>query len=111
LDLLGHGRQGINVARWIEKKLKDRNHVVFFIDPLELDLPLLDSMYKEITNPSERIIDLRNKINEAEGYIPVTPEYNHSTSSALKNTLDYFLKNITSKLQPLFLILLEYLEV
>ena len=28
-----HGRQGINVARWIEKKLKDRNHVVFFIDP------------------------------------------------------------------------------
>jgi hypothetical protein len=24
-------------------------------------------MYKEITNPSERIIDLRNKINEAEG--------------------------------------------
>ena len=87
-----HGRQGINVARWIEKKLKDRNHVVFFIDPLELDLPLLDRMYKEITNPSERIIDLRNKINEAEGYIPVTPEYNHSTSSALKNTLDYFLE-------------------
>jgi NAD(P)H-dependent FMN reductase len=92
LDLLGHGRQGINVARWIEKKLKDRNYVVFFINPLELDLPLLDSMYKEITNPSERIIDLRNKINEAEGYIPVTPEYNHSTSSALKNTLDYFLE-------------------
>ena len=92
MDLLGHGRQGINVARWIEKKLKDRNHVVFFINPLELDLPLLDSMYKEITNPSERIIDLRNKINEAEGYIPVTPEYNHSTSSALKNTLDYFLE-------------------
>ena len=64
---LRHGRQGINVARWIEKKLKDRNHVVFFMDPLELDLPLLDRMYKEITNPSERIIDLRNKINEAEG--------------------------------------------
>ena len=64
---LRHGRQGINVARWIEKKLKDRKHVVFFMDPLELDLPLLVRMYKEITNPSERIIDLRNKINEAEG--------------------------------------------
>jgi len=49
------------------KKLKDRKHIVLFIDPLELDLPLLDRMYKEITNPSERIIDLRNKINEAEG--------------------------------------------
>jgi NAD(P)H-dependent FMN reductase len=32
-----HGRQGINVARWIEKKLRDCNHIVFFIDPLELD--------------------------------------------------------------------------
>lgn len=36
-------RQGIKVARWMEKKLLSRNHTVFFIDPLELDLPLLDS--------------------------------------------------------------------
>ena len=37
-------RQGTKVARWMEDKLKDRNHVVFFIDPLELNLPLLDRM-------------------------------------------------------------------
>jgi len=47
-------RQGIKVARWIEKKLKERNHVVYFIDPLELDLPLLDRMYKEMINPSKK---------------------------------------------------------
>ena len=29
---------------------------------------------------------------EADGYVPITPEYNHSVSSALKNTLDYFLE-------------------
>ena len=85
-------RQGIKVARWIEKKLKDRNHIVFLVDPLELNLPLLDKMYKEMTNPTQRITDLRNKINDAEGYIAVTPEYNRSTSTALKNTLDYFLE-------------------
>ncbi len=87
-------RQGIKVARWIEKKLKYRNHTVFFIDPfeLELELPLLDKMYKEMEKPSDKIKDLRYKINESEGYIPVTPEYNRSTSSALKNTLDYFLE-------------------
>ena len=85
-------RQGIKVARWIEKKLQERNHTVFFIDPLELDLPLLDRMYKEMTNPSEKMIDLRDQINNAEGYIPVTPEYNRNTSSALKNTLDHFLE-------------------
>jgi len=31
-------RLGIKVARWMEKKLKGRNHTVFFIDPLELNL-------------------------------------------------------------------------
>jgi NAD(P)H-dependent FMN reductase len=49
-------------------------------------------MYKEMVNPSEKLIDLRNKIKDAEGYLSVTLEYNHSTSAAMKNTLDYFLE-------------------
>jgi NAD(P)H-dependent FMN reductase len=85
-------RRGIKVARWIERKIQERNHKVYFIDPMELDLPLLDRMYKEMDNPSEKLVELRNKIENAEGYIPVTPEYKRSTSSALKNTLDYFLE-------------------
>jgi NAD(P)H-dependent FMN reductase len=92
-------RQGIKVAKWIEKKLLSRNHIVLFIDPLELKLPLLDRMYKEMTDPSEELKDLRNKIKNAEGYLAVTPEYNRSTSAAMKNTLDY-LKNISSNLLP-----------
>src|SRR5919202_2695746 len=87
-----HNRQGIKVARWMQEKLKDRNHTVFFIDPIEINLPLLDKMYKEMTNPSEMLRELENKIKAAEGYMPVTPEYNHSTSAAMKNTLDYFLE-------------------
>ena len=87
-----HDRQGIKVARWMQEKLKDRNHTVFFIDPIEINLPLLDKMYKEMTNPSEMLRELENKIKAAEGYMPVTPEYNHSTSAAMKNTLDYFLE-------------------
>src|SRR5919202_942965 len=87
-----HNRQGIKVARWMQEKLKDRNHTVFFIDPIEINLPLLDRMYREMTNPSEMLRELENKIKAAEGYMPVTPEYNHSTSAAMKNTLDYFLE-------------------
>jgi NAD(P)H-dependent FMN reductase len=49
-------------------------------------------MYKEMVDPSEKMKSFRNKINDAEGYLAVTPEYNHSTSSAMKNTLDYFLE-------------------
>jgi NAD(P)H-dependent FMN reductase len=85
-------RQGIKVARWMEEKLKARAHTVYFIDPLELNLPLLDRMYKEMENPIHKLNDLQNKIKTAEGYLAVTPEYNHSTSAALKNTLDYFLE-------------------
>src|SRR5919202_6361884 len=87
-----HDRQGIKVARWMEQKLKARNHTVFFIDPVDINLPLLDRMYKEMTNPPEKLRELENKIKSAEGYMPITPEYNHSTSAAMKNTLDYFLE-------------------
>ena len=85
-------RNGIKVARWIETKLKERDHKVFLVDPKELDLPLLDRMYKEMDDPPQKLKDLRDIIKNADGYIPVTPEYNHSISSALKNTLDYFLE-------------------
>jgi NAD(P)H-dependent FMN reductase len=57
-------RHGIKVARWMEEKLKNRNHIVFFIDPLELNLPLLDRMYKEMSDPAEKLIDLREKIKK-----------------------------------------------
>jgi NAD(P)H-dependent FMN reductase len=74
------------------EKLTAREHIVHFIDPLELNLPLFNRMYKEMKNPPRVLRDLRNKIKNAEGYLAVTPEYNHSTSAAIKNTLDYFLE-------------------
>lgn len=85
-------RQGIKVANWVVNCLKKRNHVVDLIDPLVVDLPLLDKMYKEMENPPEKLKKMYHVIKEAEGIVPITPEYNHSISSALKNTLDYFLE-------------------
>jgi NAD(P)H-dependent FMN reductase len=58
-------RQGIKVARWMQEKLTARGHTVYFIDPLELNLPLLDRMYKEIENPPGKLRDLQNKIKNA----------------------------------------------
>jgi len=85
-------RQGIKVANWVVKKLKEKNHEVHLVDPAQLQLPILDKMYKEMKNPSEKLQKLHTIIKEADGYIPITPEYNHSVSSAMKNTLDYFLE-------------------
>jgi len=85
-------RHGIKVAKWVISKLEDKGHQISLVDPLELDLPLLDKMYKEMESPSEKLQKLQKIIKEADGYVPITPEYNHSVSSALKNTLDYFLE-------------------
>ena len=85
-------RNGIKVARWVEQKLKDRGHDVTFVDPMELKLPLLDRMYKEMENPSQELKELHLEIKNADGYLPVTPEYNHSPSPAMVNTLDHFLE-------------------
>jgi len=85
-------RHGIRVAKWVVSKLRNNNHDVSIVDPLDLDLPLLDKMYKEMKSPAEKLQQLQKIIREADGYIPITPEYNHSISSALKNTLDYFLE-------------------
>ena len=54
-------RQGIKVARWMEKKLLGRSHTVYFVDPLELELPLLDRMYKEMIDPPQKLKELRTK--------------------------------------------------
>ena len=85
-------RHGIKVAKWVVSKLKEKGHDVSLVDPLELNLPLLDKMYKEMESPPEKLQKLQKILKEADGYVPITPEYNHSFSSALKNTLDYFLE-------------------
>lgn len=85
-------RNGIKVGKWIVNYLKKRGHDVTLIDPLPLDLPLLDKMYKEMENPPEKLKQTQKTLKESEGYVTITPEYNHSVSAALKNTLDYFLE-------------------
>jgi len=40
-------RQGIKAARFVERSLRERGHDVTIVDPVSLQLPLLDRMYKE----------------------------------------------------------------
>lgn len=85
-------RQGIKAAKYLEKKLRERNFNVHFIDPLEYNLPLLDKMYKEYepgTAP-ENMEKLAQMFKDSDGFLIVTGEYNHSIPPALKNLLDHF---------------------
>ena len=87
-------RQGIKVAKYLEKKIIERGIRVHFIDPKEYKLPLLDKMYKEFkpgTAP-ENMETVSELLKESDGFLVVTGEYNHSVPPALKNLLDHFQK-------------------
>jgi NAD(P)H-dependent FMN reductase len=85
-------RQGIKAAKYLEKKLKERDIQVHFVDPVKYQLPLLDKMYKEYASGTapETMEKLAQLFNASDGFLIVTGEYNHSIPPALKNLLDHF---------------------
>lgn len=87
-------RQGIKAAKFILNKCKERGYDLTFIDPLEWDLPLIDKMYKsyEEGEAPEKLKKLAGIIENSDGYIIVSGEYNNSIPPALTNTMDYFLE-------------------
>lgn len=87
------GRQGIKAARFVDRQLRARGHEVTLVDPADLQLPLLERMFKEYppgTAPPtlERLAAL---YRDADAFVIVTGEYNHSVPPALSNLLDHFL--------------------
>jgi NAD(P)H-dependent FMN reductase len=85
-------RNGEAVAKWVYELSKKRNDAEFeLIDIADYNLPLLDEPYPPSLNKytKDHTKKWSAKIAEFDGYIFVTPEYNHSTFGALKNAIDY----------------------
>ena len=92
-------RQGIKAARFMVKKLEERGHEVTLLDPVEYKLPFLDKMYKEYqpgTAP-EPLETIASIINDADGFLLVSGEYNHAVPPTLKNILDHFQREYSFK--------------
>jgi NAD(P)H-dependent FMN reductase len=93
--ILGSTRPGCNgaaVATWVHKLAAQRADANFdLLDLREFHLPLLD----EYVPPSlgqysqEHTKAWARTIERYDGFVFVTPEYNHSTSAALKNAIDF----------------------
>jgi NAD(P)H-dependent FMN reductase len=87
-------RMGSRARRLVIRALAERGHRPVLVDPLELQLPLLDRMYKEYP-PGEAPATLETLAalyRGADGFLVVSGEYNHGIPPALKNLLDYFLE-------------------
>ncbi len=86
------GRIGLPIAEWVrDVLLTDGAIEVDFVDLAELALPFMD----EPNHPRlhdylhQHTKDWSERVDAADGFVFVTPEYNHSFSPALKNALDY----------------------
>jgi NAD(P)H-dependent FMN reductase len=83
------------VASWVEKtaKLRDGQVEYSLVDLKDFNLPLFDESMPPQDN-KERIVsgglkEWLDTLAAADGYIFVTPEYNHSVPSGLKNAIDF----------------------
>lgn len=87
-------RMGIRAARLMMTALAARGHAPTLVDPLALQLPLLDRMYKEYPKGEapENLAMLAELYRSVDGFLIVSAEYNHGIPPALKNLLDHFLE-------------------
>jgi len=94
------GRKALDVARWVMDTAGKRSDAQFeLVDIQDFKLPLLD----EPVPPSmgqysqPHTIAWAEKIAQYDGFVFVTPEYNHGTSGALKNAIDFLYKEWNNK--------------
>jgi len=86
------GRNGEAVARWVLDVARERDDAEFtLIDLLDYRLPHLDEAVPpslgQYSQPHTQ--EWARTIDSFDGFVMVTPEYNHSTSGALKNAIDF----------------------
>src|SRR6266566_4579537 len=94
------GRNGEAVAKWVYKIAQNRTDAEFeLVDIKDFNLPLLDESAPPImgqySKPHTKA--WAAKIGFFDAYVFVTPEYNHGTSGALKNAIDFLFAEWSNK--------------
>jgi len=95
LTILGstrQGRIGDRVATWVKGLADARPDMTHeLIDLRELSLPFFDEAVNPSsgTYPNPQQQAWAQRVGRADGFIVVTPEYNHGYPAVLKNALDY----------------------
>ena len=96
------GRTAIKVANWLQHaigELSIASLTTEIVDLKQWDLPIFAGAHPPATGiydqPKQQ--DWADKIAQADGFIFISPEYNHGYSPALKNALDYIGKEWQGK--------------
>lgn len=86
------GRVGDQVAKWVLERAEQRGDAAYeLVDLADFALPHLDEAVPaslgQYANAHTRA--WADRVASFDGFVFVTPEYNHSTSGALKNAIDF----------------------
>jgi NAD(P)H-dependent FMN reductase len=90
-------------AQWIFEEAKKREGIeAELLDLRDYPLPFFDepispSMAKKGEFANEMVAKLAKKIDEADGFIIVTPEYNYGYPAVLKNIMDHIFHEWNNK--------------
>src|SRR5205085_1317119 len=93
-------RNGEAVAKWVYQVAKKRSDAEFeLVDIKNFNLPLLDEPVPPIMGQYSKphTKTWAAKIGSFDGYVFVTPEYNHGISGALKNAIDFLFAEWNNK--------------
>src|SRR5260221_12505102 len=94
------GRKAGGVAKWVNDIQKSRKDAEFeIVDIEDYKLPLLDEPVPPTMHQYSKTHTntWSEKIASLDAYIFVTPEYNHGTSAALKNAIDFLFHEWNNK--------------
>ncbi len=94
------GRNGKAVADWVMGRAGSRTGVTYeLVDLADYPLPHLDEpvppSFRQYSKDHTRA--WASTFAEYDGFVFVTPEYNHSTSGVLKNAIDYLYSEWNNK--------------
>lgn len=95
------GRRAAAVARWVHDLAAQRADAAFdLVDLADFDLPLLDEPVPAAMGPRYQHAHTRawsDTVASYDGFVFVTPEYNHSVPAALKNAIDFLYQEWNNK--------------
>ena len=94
------GRNGEAVAKWVYEIAQKRTDAEFeLVDIKDFNLPLLDEPMPPIMGQYSKphTKTWAAKIGSFDGYVFVTPEYNHGVPGALKNAIDFLFREWNDK--------------
>lgn len=94
------GRNGEQIATWVLAQAQQRGDAQYeLVDLLDYNLPHLDEAMPPAMGQysQDHTKAWAAKIDSLDGFVFVTPEYNHSTSGALKNAIDFLYREWNNK--------------